>query len=121
MPRPKKAEQEKRENRLTVYLTDQERDTLTAVAEREGRPMTQIVVRAVKEWIDRLLDPPEALKKAKFERIMEQQEESVRGFVCPRGHTFWIELVQPTDPRCCPVCGTERDIRRTWWGKVTRE
>ena len=39
MARPKKADSEKRENRLTVYLTDEERDTLTGVADREGRPM----------------------------------------------------------------------------------
>jgi hypothetical protein len=118
--RPKKASSDVRENRLTVYLTDEERDALENVAQLQERPMTQIVITAVKDWMGRLMNPPEALKQARIERIMKQDNETVRGYVCANGHPFWMEWVTPTGPRCCPVCGSEREIKRAWDGTVKK-
>lgn len=60
MARPKKDAAEKRDKRLTVYLTEEERDTLYATAERENRAVTQVVITAVKDWIHRLTEPSTA-------------------------------------------------------------
>lgn len=120
MARPKKADTEKRENRLTVYLTDQERDALSSVADTQDRPMTQVVIMAIKEWMDRLLNPPEALKIAKYEGIMKQEKEMTRGYICRNGHSFWIEWTTATEPRYCPVCGSEKEVKRIWDGTVRK-
>lgn len=120
MARPKKDESEKRENRLTVYLTDDERDTLATVAEQENRAMTQVVIVAVKEWINRLMNPPELLKQAKYEKIMQTHKESLLGYICRNGHPFWIEWASATGPRFCPVCGSEKEIKRAWDGTIQR-
>lgn len=120
MPRPKKMDEAKRERRLTVYLTDQEKEVLEAAAERHNKPMTQIVTEAVHEWLMRLLDPPESLRKARYERIMNETAMPVRGFVCPKGHAWWIDWSEPMDPYRCPICGAERDIRRAWGGIIRR-
>lgn len=108
MPRPKKAEGDKRESRLTVYLTDEERDTLATVADRAGRAMTQSLVMAVKEWVQCLVDPPETLKRARYEKVMEQQSEMLRGYICRNGHPFSVEWIHPSCARFCPACGAER-------------
>ena len=120
MPRPKKNDEARKGNRLTVYLTEQEAEALKVVSEQEDRPMTQIVTTAVRDWLLRLLDPPESLRKAKHEKIMEEQSEMVRGFICERGHIFWVDWSEPMDPRRCPMCGMERNIKRTWSGTVNR-
>lgn len=118
MARPLKKDFEKRDNRLTVYLTDKEREALNDVSKTQDRPMTQLVIHAVREWISRLSEPPESLRQAKHEKIMGQDKEMIRGFICRNGHPFWIEWVEPMSPRCCPVCGTEREIKRIWDGFV---
>lgn len=120
MPRPKKQGEAKKDNRLTVYLTDMEAEVLRAVSERDEKPMTQLVTSAVREWLLRLLEPPESLRKARHEKIMEEQSLMVHGFVCQRGHTFWIDSIEPMDPYRCPLCGSEREIKRTWGGTVKR-
>lgn len=120
MGRPKKPDIEKRENRLTVYLTDEERDTLATVAERENRAMTQVVIVAVKDWINRLMNPPEPIRIAKHDKIMQEKSEALRGYVCRNGHPFWVEWVTPTAPRCCPVCKSEQEIKRIWDGTIQR-
>jgi len=108
-------------NLLTVHLTDDERDTLLRVSQREQRPVTQVIVLAVKELVERLSEPPETLKRARYEKVMNQNSEVVRGYVCKHGHTFWVDWVTPTEPRFCPVCGSEKNIKRTWDGPVKRE
>lgn len=120
MPRPKKTNTAKKDNRLTVYLTDTEAEALKAVSERDERPMTQIVTSAVREWLLRLLEPPESLRRARHETIMQEQSLMVRGFICANGHTFFIDWVEPKDPMTCPMCGTAREIKRTWGGTVKR-
>lgn len=120
MARPKKAANEVRDNRLTIYLTDNEKESLHRVSEAQNRPMTQLVNTAVQEWLNRLIEPPEGLRTARYENIMEQDTEMLRGFICRNGHPFWVEWVQPTNPRCCPVCGSEREIRRIWDGTIRK-
>lgn len=120
MARPKKAEAEKRENRLTIYLTDQERNALKQASDMQNRPMTQSVLEAIHQWLHQLISPPEAFRVARHERIMSQESETLRGYICQHGHPFWVEWVTPTDPRCCPVCGSEHGIRRIWDGTIKK-
>jgi len=118
MPRPKKAQDEKKDRRLTVYLSESEQDALRDVSDQQQRSMTQIVTDALRDWLLRLVDPPESLRKARREKIMQEQSLTVRGYVCPKGHAWWIDWVEPTPPRICPMCGTERELRSIWGGKV---
>jgi len=118
--RPKKADIEKRENRLTIYLTDQERDALKQAANMQNRPMTQAILEAIHQWLDRLINPPEALRMAKHEQIMSRESETLRGYICRNGHPFWVEWVTATEPRCCPVCGSEREMKRIWDGTIKK-
>ena len=120
MPRPRKDDSDRRDNRLTVYLSDDEQNALRDVSETEERSMTQVVTEALRDWILRLVDPPESLRKARYEKIMDEQSLMVRGYVCERGHTFWVDWVEPMDPRRCPMCGTEHGIKKTWGGTVKR-
>jgi hypothetical protein len=82
--------------------------------------MTQLVVTAVKAWIAQLLALPRPLLVARYEGIMHQDSQMLRGYICGRGHPFWVEWVTPTSHRCCPVCGTEQEIKRIWDGTVRR-
>lgn len=118
MPRPKKSDEAKKDNRLTVYLTDQEQSALKDASEVQNRPMTQIVTTAVHDWLMRLVEPPESMRKARYERIMNEQSLTVTGYTCPQGHVWWIDWAEPMDPRCCPMCGTERELKRIWGGTV---
>ena len=120
MPRPKKSEAERRDHRVTIYLSDDEQNALRDVSETEDRSMTQIVTEALRDWLLRLVDPPESLRKARYERIMEEQSIMVRGYVCERGHSFFVDWIEPMDPRRCPMCGSEHGIKKTWGGTVKR-
>ena len=82
--------------------------------------MTQIVTIAVHDWLMRLVDAPESLRKARCEKIMNKELLTVHGFTCPHGHVWWADLAEPIEPKCCPICGTESDIRRIWGGTVKR-
>jgi hypothetical protein len=86
--RPKKPVIVRRENHLTIYLTDEEQVTLTTIAKLDNRAMTQVVVVAVKEWINRLMNPPESLRQTKYEKIMQEKSATLRGYVCRNGHPF---------------------------------
>ena len=120
MPRPKKSEAERRDHRVTIYLSDDEQNALRDVSEAEERSMTQVVTAALRDWLLRLVDPPESLRKARYEKIMDEESLMVRGYVCSRGHSFFVDWIEPMDPRRCPMCGSERDIKRTWSGTVKR-
>ncbi len=120
MARPKKNKSEIRDNRLTIYLTDLERQVLNEVATIKDRPLTQIVILAVRDWIERLSEPPIVWRRAKHEKTMQQEKEHTRGYVCKNGHPFWIEWATATEPRYCPVCGSTADIKRTWDGIVKK-
>ena len=120
MARPKRPEAEKRNHRLTVYLTEEEQEALQRVSDLQERPMTQIVVTAVKAWIAQLLDLPRPLLVARYEGIMHQDSQMLRGYICGHGHPFWVNWGTPAPPRCCPVCGMEHEIKRIWDGTVRR-
>ena len=51
---------------------------------------------------------------------MQEPSLIVRGFICANGHTFFIDWVEPKDPMTCPMCGTNRELKRTWGGTVKR-
>ncbi|QQE81547.1 hypothetical protein [Alicyclobacillus sp. SO9] len=120
MPRPKKDVADRRDNRVTVYLSDSEHAALKDVAEREERSMTQVLTQALRDWLMRLLEPPESLRKARMEKIMEEQSLTVRGYMCSRGHVWWVDWIEPMDPRRCPMCGSQENLRKTWSGTVKR-
>ena len=61
MPRPKKAQDEKKDRRLTVYLSESEQDALRDVSDQQQRSMTQIVTDALRDWLLRLVAPPREL------------------------------------------------------------
>ncbi|RIV18359.1 hypothetical protein D2Q93_14165 [Alicyclobacillaceae bacterium I2511] len=90
------------------------------VAALQDRPMTQLVVTAVKAWIEQLLDLPRPLLVARFDGIMHQDIQMLSGYICGRGHPFWMEWATPASPRCCPVCGTKHEIKRIGDGTVRR-
>lgn len=82
--------------------------------------MTQLIVTAVKEWLERLEEPPEPLRVAKHERIMSETSKMVDGYICRRGHVFWVDMSSPIGAMYCPECGSQREIRRIWSGTVRR-
>ncbi|MCL6479643.1 MAG: hypothetical protein K6T65_14780, partial [Peptococcaceae bacterium] len=41
------------------------------------------------------------------------------GYVCSKGHAFWLDDAWPSPPDRCPCCG-EKSIKRTWAGIVRR-
>ncbi|MCL6442963.1 MAG: hypothetical protein K6T83_05830 [Alicyclobacillus sp.] len=119
MPRPRKAESEKRSYKLSIYLTEAEHITLAHVANSMDRPVAHVVVEAIRQWLDRLANPPEPVRQARYGRVMDQDDEMLRGFVCGNGHPFWVVWTWPSPPHCCPVCGA-REVKRTWDGVIRR-
>lgn len=120
MPRPKKDAQERRDQRLTVYLSEQEQTALRDIADQQQRSMTQVMTDALRDWLMRLIDPPESLRQARYERISNETSLTVRGYACARGHVWWVDWAEPMDPRYCPQCGSQREIKRIWGGTVKR-
>jgi len=118
--RPKKETDDKRDQRLTVYLSEQEQTSLRDVSEQQQRSMTQIVSEALRDWLLRLMEPPESLRKARYEKIMEEKSLMARGYICRHGHTFWIDWVEPKPPMYCPMCGSQQDMKSIWGGNVKR-
>ena len=119
MARPKKAEDAKRDRRLTFYMTDEEETRLNTVAAHMGLDKTKVIAKALDRWIQTLENPPEVLKQAKYEKIMELGREEGEGYICSRGDLFWLESTWPSPPLCCPACG-DRLIKRTWFGRITK-
>lgn len=119
MARPPKPEGERRSRRLTVYLDKQEAETLESLSEATQTDKTKIVIAALKHYTRSMAEPPEPLRRARQEAIMQQDTEQISGFVCSNGHTFWLEAVWPAPPRRCPACGTD-SIKATWGGTARR-
>lgn len=119
MARPKKDPKDKKDRRLTHYMTEGQETRLDLVASFLKEDKTEFVQKAIDERINRLDDPPLALIQAKHEQIMNEKQEQVSGFVCARGHAFWIEWVWPSPPRNCPCCG-DRSIKSIWSGIVKK-
>lgn len=113
MPRPRKADSEKRTERITIYLTPGERRTLEALA--DGGDMAKTAVKALQHYRAALADPPAALKQAK----LDSETEKVNSYVCNNGHFFTVEIVWPAPPRHCPACGTG-EIKAGWAGTVRK-
>lgn len=119
MARPKKDPGEKRDKRLTLYLTSTEYDQLNLLAEASNLDKTKIMNRALQQHFKTLEEPPPALRLAKQEQIMNQDKLQVSGYVCANGHPFWIESVWPSPPEYCPCCG-DKNIKSAWGG-ITRK
>ena len=55
--RPKKETADKRDRRMTLYMTGLEEPAIKDVAEAQNRPVTQIVQEAIRSYLDRLAEP----------------------------------------------------------------
>lgn len=119
MARPKKPPGEKRDKRLTLYLTSKEEELLNNLAESKGLNKTKIIALAMQQYVQTLEEPPPALQKERVHEIMRVEQEPVNGYVCKKGHPFWLEYVWPSNPRDCPCCGTE-EVYSTWAGYVKK-
>ena len=120
MPRPKTPEGQQRTNRITLYLTDSEWQAVHEVAAREQRPLTQVFLRALTAWLDRLSEPVPRWQQARSERIMDATSEELVGWVCGRGDAFWTPWSAAMYPDQCPVCGNH-ELKRTWGGIIQRQ
>ncbi len=119
MARPKKEPQEKRDKRLTLYLTGQEREQLQILSESTGLDKTKIIARALRDYIKTLEDPPSVLRKERQHEIMRAEQEQVSGYVCMNGHLLWLEWTWPSPPTYCPCCGAD-EFKSTWAGVVKK-
>ncbi len=117
--RPKKAASEKRDKRLTLYLTEAESEKLDIIADTTDTDKTKIIQKAINGYVNQMENPPEALKRARAEEIMRQDTERLRGFICAEGHPFFIAWISASDPIICPVCGNKQ-ISETWEGIIKK-
>lgn len=119
MARPKKSEEEKKDKRLTFYMTEEEETRLNSVATHLDLEKTKIVAKALTQFLATLENPPDGLKQARHEKIMQSDTEPGQGYICARGHAFWLEWDWPSPPRSCPMCG-EQQIKHTWSGRILK-
>ena len=119
MARPRKNEEDKKDRRLTFYMTTDEAERLNTVATHLGMEKTRVVAKALDTWIHALENPPEPLQRAFIERVMNSRSEDGEGYICSKGHPFWIDSTWPSPPDFCPICA-DRVIRRTWSGRILR-
>lgn len=119
MARPRKELEDKRDKRLTFYMTEEERARLDAVAAHLRLDMTKVIAKALDQFVHGLENPPEALSQAFIRNIVNSQREDGEGYVCSHGHPFWIDANWPSKPDFCPLCG-DRIIQRTWSGRILR-
>lgn len=121
MSRPKKDQDEKRDKRLTVYLTNDECERLRTLAAREGRAINQLILLALADRARRVLNLPEEEELATFEEVMNEKGDYLRGFACEHGHLFWTEWLDTQHTVYCPICGATMNHRRTFDGMVNRD
>lgn len=119
MARPKKDATEKRDKRLTIYLTEGEERRLNAVSEHLLTDKAKLVVLAVNREIDSLAQPPEAMIQTRKASILNSSQEEAVGYICGKGHIFWMDWSWPSPPMSCPCCG-DREMARTWSGRVIK-
>ena len=93
MARPKKKSADKRDRRITLYMTEAEERAIKDVSDAQNRPMTQIVQEAIRSYLDRLAEPPAVFRQARVDAVMEDDHDSLQGYVCARGHTWWVPVV----------------------------
>lgn len=119
MARPKKPKSEKKDKRLTVYFTEEESQALSHLIQHLNLDKAKIITKALEQYVAQLENPPERIRKAKTENIMKETKEQLNGYVCSRGHTFWLERAWPSPPVSCPACG-DRELKETWFGVVRK-
>ena len=121
MGRPKRHQGQTRSNRLTAYLTEEECQRLRALAAREGRAINQLVLLAIKDRAQRMLNLSAEDNPATFEEVMSEEDDFLRGFACENGHLFWIEWLDTHHTVYCPICGSTMNHQRTWDGMMNRK
>ncbi len=119
MPRATVPEDQQRTRRVTLYLNATEWTAVHEAAQRDRRPLTQIFLQALTDWLNRLADPVPTWQQARTDRIMTEASAELTGWTCPRGHAFWTDWTEAMVPQQCPICGSH-SIKRTWGGIVQR-
>jgi len=118
LARPRKPENQKRSEKITVYMTPQEIKQLEFLIEGEG-DKSRIVNKAIRQYIKTLQEVPAPLRRAREEEVQHLNNQPVNGYICGNGHAFYLEWEWPSPPRMCPACGSQY-IRSTWEGEVMR-
>lgn len=119
MARPKKDPDEKKSERLTLYFTPGEAERLSILSISMSLDKTKVISKALEQYVKTLENPPPALRQASHEKIMQENNERLNGFICAQGHAFWLEWIWPAPPLSCPCCG-EKVIKSTWAGIVKK-
>ena len=110
---------DKRSKILQLNLTQDEADELAVVAKHKNINKARFVLAAMRTAIDGLVTTPESLAASRNETIMNSMEESITGYICEHGHSFWLNGAWPSLPRTCPACGSKL-LRKTWCGIASK-
>jgi len=120
MPRPKMSEEKKRKKQLSIYLNETEdRDFQLLVECESGRDRAKCGLEAIRLWMDMQKNPPETVTRSRIERLRQEKNMLTKGYVCGRGHSFWIQWTWPMAPKECPCCG-DSHIERSWSGTISK-
>ena len=52
--------------------------------------------------------------------IRDKNSEKLNGYICSRGHSFYLEWTWPSPPLNCPCCG-DQTIDGIWSGTIKRD
>ena len=86
MTRPKKEPEDKRDNRLTFYMNELEQERLT-VWQHLDLDKTKMVSKSLAQFMTNLEKPPNGLKQARHEKIMQPDNEpKSRLYLCAWPH-----------------------------------
>lgn len=118
MVRPKKDPKDKRTKKLMHYMTEQEEEQLITASKFKEESKNEFLHKAVQARILRMKNPPLELIQARMENIMQSEEELANGFICDKGHLFWLQHPD-LPPISCPYCES-KNLQRTWKGLISR-
>jgi hypothetical protein len=120
MPRPRKADAERRNHKVMIYFNETEHTALTEAADQMGRPVAHLALEAVRQWLDRLTQPPASWVAMRQARAESMDKAMLHGYICDRGHAFWVEWGSALAVQECPQCRTAhvRPMRRLWRGQA---
>lgn len=101
--------------RISIHLTSREINQIDTIAHMLKNNRSQVLSKTLETYVSFLSEPPEPIKKALQEQAEEKRQIEVTGYLCERGHPFFLEFVWPGQPHCCPACGNS-NIKCLWSG-----
>lgn len=117
--RPRKAPDKVRIHRMMIYFSEEEKNYIDFIGNKLDSSKNDFIIQAIIEKIERLTEVPEFLPISKQNKISNSQEELLKGFICSRGHIFWVDWSWPSPPENCPNCGSH-NLEQTWPGRIKR-